>query len=250
MAYNLIEAFDQPWKRRLEGTVGGHWGLYDGAQRSKFPLQGPVVEDPRWRVSLYASAGLAVIFSLMAWIGNPRPGGRGLPLLVLAGFASGAALAAQFRHMVAANRDPSEWALTGAFTALALVTALGLAHGLAQWAGGRKPVPPPVPLVRLPRPPQTAADWLGLLRFAWLFAAAVVALLLAFDPRYRDFPLALFAPPALGFLLHALAGAGQWALWPPLAREEKLLAIGLAAFAPSSWRGRDWTTRAPWGGRC
>ena len=24
---NVIEAYDQPWKRQLEGTVGGHWGL-------------------------------------------------------------------------------------------------------------------------------------------------------------------------------------------------------------------------------
>jgi len=26
---NLIEAYDQPWKRQLEGTVGGYWGLLD-----------------------------------------------------------------------------------------------------------------------------------------------------------------------------------------------------------------------------
>ncbi len=26
---NVIEAFDEPWKRALEGTVGGHWGLLD-----------------------------------------------------------------------------------------------------------------------------------------------------------------------------------------------------------------------------
>ena len=26
---NLIEAYDQPWKRQLEGTVGGYWGLFD-----------------------------------------------------------------------------------------------------------------------------------------------------------------------------------------------------------------------------
>src|SRR5204862_465975 len=26
---NLIEAYDQPWKRELEGTVGGHWALRD-----------------------------------------------------------------------------------------------------------------------------------------------------------------------------------------------------------------------------
>ncbi len=34
---NLIEAFDQPWKRLLEGTVGGYWGLFgDGAEEPKF----------------------------------------------------------------------------------------------------------------------------------------------------------------------------------------------------------------------
>ena len=30
---NLIEAYDQPWKRQLEGTVGGHWGIYDAYRR-------------------------------------------------------------------------------------------------------------------------------------------------------------------------------------------------------------------------
>ena len=29
---NLIEAYDQPWKRQLEGTVGGYWGLFDAVQ--------------------------------------------------------------------------------------------------------------------------------------------------------------------------------------------------------------------------
>src|SRR2546423_1804406 len=30
---NLIEAYDQPWKRQLEGTVGGHWGLFGAYRR-------------------------------------------------------------------------------------------------------------------------------------------------------------------------------------------------------------------------
>ena len=35
---NLIEAYDQPWKRQLEGTVGGYWGLIDDAHRAvKYP---------------------------------------------------------------------------------------------------------------------------------------------------------------------------------------------------------------------
>ena len=35
---NLIEAYDQPWKRQLEGTVGGYWGLFNSVQRTlKYP---------------------------------------------------------------------------------------------------------------------------------------------------------------------------------------------------------------------
>ncbi|WP_333840880.1 glycoside hydrolase family 17 protein [Pelomicrobium sp.] len=233
VGYNLIEAFDQPWKQRLEGTVGAHWGLYDGALRPKFSLQGPVAEDPHWRLGFWAAGGFALAFSLLAWFGHPRPGGRGLPILALAGFASGAVLAAPLRHLVATHRDPLEWALIVSLTALALVTVLTLAYGLARWAGRREPIAPPASLLPLLRSPTLAGDGLGLLRFVWLFAASGVALLLVFDPRYRDFPLALFGPPALGFLLHALAaGLEDWRFWPPAEREEALLATWLAASAP------------------
>ena len=45
---NVIEAFDQPWKRALEGTVGGHWGLLDDATRApKFVWGEPVSDHPR-----------------------------------------------------------------------------------------------------------------------------------------------------------------------------------------------------------
>src|SRR3569623_384590 len=33
MAYNVIEAFDQPWKRVQEGTGGGYWGIIVGDAR-------------------------------------------------------------------------------------------------------------------------------------------------------------------------------------------------------------------------
>ncbi len=46
---NLIEAYDQPWKRQLEGTVGGHWGLYDAYRRqAKFAWGAPVSNHPDW----------------------------------------------------------------------------------------------------------------------------------------------------------------------------------------------------------
>ncbi len=47
---NIIEAYDQSWKRALEGTVGGHWGLIDEGQRElKFEPGAPVSNYPRWR---------------------------------------------------------------------------------------------------------------------------------------------------------------------------------------------------------
>lgn len=46
--YNLIEAFNQPWKSELEGVVGGNWGLYSAERKQVFPLTGPVYESPDW----------------------------------------------------------------------------------------------------------------------------------------------------------------------------------------------------------
>jgi exo-beta-1,3-glucanase (GH17 family) len=59
---NLIEAYDQPWKRQLEGTVGGHWGLFDAYRRSpKFTWGGRVSDHPLWRWQAIGGVGLAVI---------------------------------------------------------------------------------------------------------------------------------------------------------------------------------------------
>ena len=46
--YSLIEAFDAPWKRAIEGTVGAHWGLWDVNLKPKFPMSGSIVESTRW----------------------------------------------------------------------------------------------------------------------------------------------------------------------------------------------------------
>ena len=46
--YNIIEAFNQPWKSELEGVVGGNWGLFSAQRKQVFPLTGPVYENPDW----------------------------------------------------------------------------------------------------------------------------------------------------------------------------------------------------------
>ena len=50
---NLIEAYDQPWKRQLEGTVGGYWGLFDSVQRAlKYPPGEPISNFPFWKLQM------------------------------------------------------------------------------------------------------------------------------------------------------------------------------------------------------
>lgn len=46
--YSIVEAFDAPWKRGIEGTVGAHWGLWDVQRHPKFPMSGSVAESTRW----------------------------------------------------------------------------------------------------------------------------------------------------------------------------------------------------------
>ncbi|QOG11682.1 hypothetical protein [Arcobacter sp. FWKO B] len=42
--YNIIEAFDQPWKRASEGAVGGYWGIFDTNSTDKNVIWGEVSE--------------------------------------------------------------------------------------------------------------------------------------------------------------------------------------------------------------
>ncbi len=46
--YSIVEAYDAPWKRSIEGTVGAHWGLFDVNHNPKFPMSGSVAESTRW----------------------------------------------------------------------------------------------------------------------------------------------------------------------------------------------------------
>jgi exo-beta-1,3-glucanase (GH17 family)/cellulose synthase/poly-beta-1,6-N-acetylglucosamine synthase-like glycosyltransferase len=57
--YNIIEAFDQPWKTN-EGSVGMYWGVFDAAREAKFAWAGPVNDPDHWKV-----AGLAVLLGLL-----------------------------------------------------------------------------------------------------------------------------------------------------------------------------------------
>ena len=234
LPYNVIEAFDQPWKRALEGTVGGYWGLYDDALRDKFPLVGAVVEEPRWWLGPVGGVAVALGFAMFGLL--RRSSGAALVVRALVGFLLGALATAQLRHIVFANRDPVEWLLTGTATALAVVTTAFVGERLARWIA-TDGAPGSVACAtivdawsRRAGAPGRGARVSGALLGAWLVLVTIVDLLLVFDSRYRDFPSLLIAPVVVVYA--ALAVARRDADWKaPREIEERMLAGALVVGA-------------------
>ncbi len=70
--YNLIEAFDQPWKSRIEGNAGEHWGILTADRQEKFPMIGPVLPDPNWKFWTISSTLLGLFGAFLFLARRPR----------------------------------------------------------------------------------------------------------------------------------------------------------------------------------
>ena len=64
--YNIIEAFDQPWKTN-EGGVGMYWGVFDASRHAKFAWSGLVSDPDHWKIgALAVLLGLLVSMPILA----------------------------------------------------------------------------------------------------------------------------------------------------------------------------------------
>lgn len=188
--YNLIEAFDQPWKRQSEGAVGGYWGLFDADRQDKGVLAGPVSNLPLWPYWLIASGVIALL--TLAWAGRVTQPRNALLLLLLAVFA-GCCIGTWGELARVTSRFAGEYLWATALVALNLVVLAHAALALSARAGWR----------------ERAFFWLDARAGGWLyasgFAAAVMMLAMVFDPRYRSFPTATLWVPALVYLIRPVA---------------------------------------------
>ena len=188
--YNLIEAFDQPWKRVSEGAAGGYWGLFDADRQDKAILAGPVSDLPHWRLWL---VGCVLVFAAaLAVAGAPQAkrSALGIPLIA----ALGAACIGFWGELAwVTSLYPGEWLWAAA---LLILNVLVLGHALLALSDRR--------------------GWRNQL-FAWLdaragwwllaagFAGAAMMLALVVDARYRSFPSAALLLPALVYLCRPVA---------------------------------------------
>ena len=206
---NLIEAYDQPWKRLLEGTVGGYWGLYDDARRElKFRFGEPVSNHPDWRQKAALGIGAAFLVFLAFWLGARRASRRisWRREMDCAGIALGSGLV----FGLAAVNLPMEGEVSGdrlraaSMLVLALVVPMAASYAVARGdrlAGLARALDP-----SYWRGPDRVEIVLAALLAATMVAAIHVALGLVFDPRYKDFPLAALAGPIIALAVLAVAG--------------------------------------------
>jgi len=210
--YNLIEAFDQPWKRVSEGTVGGYWGVYSTERTAKFPWRGPVSEHPDWQRKILMTGGLAVLFLAFAFARANAVRPMTAAALGITAAISATLLILQGEHSLRAARTSLDYLVEGV---LFIQTFLTLIFVLPELTKGRAAAEPAslqhgIAWIRRPRLSQLDTSlMLGLLQLLAILGALVVSLGLAFDNRYRDFPLAAFAIPALSFAVLSLM-RGDW----------------------------------------
>jgi exo-beta-1,3-glucanase (GH17 family)/cellulose synthase/poly-beta-1,6-N-acetylglucosamine synthase-like glycosyltransferase len=88
--YYVMEAFDQPWKRELEGNAGGYWGVYNAGREPKFAFTAPVVGIPGWRGLAAVSIGLSVLLLALMFrdSGGLKSSGRGFLAVVVFAIAT------------------------------------------------------------------------------------------------------------------------------------------------------------------
>mgnify|MGYP006193436177 CR=1 FL=1 len=188
--YNLIEAFDQPWKRVSEGAVGGFWGLYDADRQDKGVLAGPVSNLPHWPLWLALSLGLFAASLALAG----RPASTRAALLLPPVAALGAACIGLWAELaLITSRYLAEWLWAAALIGLNLLVLAHASLSLSSHSRWRA----------------RAYAWLQARAGWWLlasgFAGAVLMLALVFDARYRSFPSAALLLPALFYLCRPVA---------------------------------------------
>lgn len=170
--FNFIEGFDQPWKRQLEGVMGGAWGVLDHQGLPRGPgLFRSANGDPQAQAGLL---GLALGGLLGAVVVLGRSSARlrqGAMLMTMLGSSLLAGLLGHhIQSWVEWPRNPTEWWLGALPIALILLVARKLLSRAPRW---------------------------DLADTALMFLLACGALVLLFDARYRMLPWSLVVAVAV-----------------------------------------------------
>ncbi|MCP5431430.1 MAG: glycosyltransferase [Chromatiaceae bacterium] len=158
LVYYVMEAFDQPWKREIEGDVGSHWGVYDAEREPKFEFTTAVVGVPNWSSLAAISIGLSVLILALMFRDSRGLSSSGRGFLALVAYAITTFVVWLLYDFTQQYMTPAMLVVGAALFLAALgviVVLLAEAHEwaealwLKQWR--RSPLPAALPEHRLPR---------------------------------------------------------------------------------------------------
>jgi glucan 1,3-beta-glucosidase len=245
---NLIEAYDQPWKRQLEGTVGGYWGLIDSEWRAlKYPPGEPISNYPFWKLQMGCGMALSIlVFGAALLTLRRRPWTPRLlswVAVAVSATASGILLGVAGDKMFYESYGLGGWLQWGSLLAAAMAAPLLAANALMS---GRA-LPTFLELVgpRQGRTRSVLTMALGATLIVTTVIAAETALGFAFDPRYRDFPFAALTMAVLPFWMLMFLNRPQSGSRPIAEAAFAGLLVGAALYTvvnegPDNWQSL-WT---------
>lgn len=214
---NLIEAYDQPWKRHLEGTVGGYWGLFDSERRAlKYPPGEDINNFPAWKWQMGVGLAYCSFVFLVGMLTQRRkpwpPRWTAWIAVGLSATAGGTLLGIAADKLLVESLGVGGWLRWGALFGAGVLTPVFAAVALI--AG--RPLPTFVELIGpvhlRNRAPLTLL--LGLCLAVTAVIGLETALGFVFDPRYRDFPFAALTMAALPMFMLMLLNRRPEGQWP------------------------------------
>jgi glucan 1,3-beta-glucosidase len=240
---NLIEAYDQPWKRQLEGTVGGYWGLIDAAQRAvKYPPGEPISNFPFWKLQMGCGMALSVLIFGAAWLTLRRrpwkPRAAAWVAVGLSATTAGILLGIAADKMFYESYGFGGWLGWGALLAAGIASPLLCANAMMS---GRA-LPTFLELLG-PRDARTGSILtivLGAVLAVTTLIGAETALGFVFDPRYRDFPFAALTMAVVPFATLMLLNRPQQGVRPPAEAVFAGLLAGSVLYIGFNEGGDNW----------
>jgi exo-beta-1,3-glucanase (GH17 family) len=206
---NLFEAYDEPWKRKWEGTVGGYWGMFNAGDRGlKYPAGVAIGNYPRWKWQMAGGLALCILVFATAGLTVRRrlssPGLASWMAVAISATTSGVLLGVSIDKLIYESFGVDGWLRQCALLVTAVAAPLLSTHALMS----ERPVPAFLDILGpAERRTQTfMTTLLGITLIAITLTSVETALGLVFDGRWRDFPFAALTMAVVPFTTLSLLG--------------------------------------------